>query len=134
MKETQQPPKGDNRYRVHRSVKCYLAEMMCGSRFCTLYITDSIERVVYKFPGGVEKVRYKNKFYNLQSAEKMAEIVVQHLTDKGAVNLSGKSLYSYQKDKSFDPYPFIDVTDANDRERYPQLREQWLKSDDFKRT
>lgn len=133
MKEKQLPPKGDNRYRVHRSVKCYLAEMMCGRSFCTLHITDSIERVVYNFPGGIEKVQYKNKFYALQPAEKMAEIVKQHLADKGGVILSGKTLYSFEKDQSFDPYPFIDVTDADDRERYPQLRAQWLKSDDFKK-
>jgi hypothetical protein len=133
MKEKQEPPKGDNRYRVHRSVKCYLAEMMCGSGFCTLYIRDSIERVVYKFPGGIEKIQYKNKFYVLQPAEKMTEIVKQHLADKGGVNLSGKSLYSFEKDQSFDPYPFIDITDKDDRERYPLLREKWLQSDEFKR-
>ena len=132
MKSKQQPPQGDNRYRVHRSVKCYLAEMLCGASFCTLYITDSIERVVYLFPGGIKKILYKNKFYALQPAEKMAEIVAQHLADKGGVNLSGKSLYHFEKDKSFEPYPFIDITESDDRERYPKLREKWLNSNEFK--
>jgi hypothetical protein len=131
--EIQHPPKGDNRYRVHRSVKCHLLEMMCGTRFCTLYISDSIERVVYRFPNGLEKVRYKNNYYDLQPAEKMSELVKQHLADRGGVNLSGKSLHTYKKDNSFTSYPFIDVTDADDRERYPKLRERWLKSEDFQK-
>lgn len=132
-KETQHPPKGDNRYRVHRSVKCYLLEMMCGTSFCTLYITDSIERVVYKSPYGTEKVQYKNNFYDLQHAERMCELVEKHLADKGGVNLSGKSLRLYKKDNSFTSYPFIDITGNDDRERYPKLREQWLNSDAFKK-
>ena len=107
--------------------------MMCGGGFCTLYISESIERVVYNLPGGIEKIQYKNKFYSLQPAEKMTEIVKQHLADKGGVNLSGKTLYSFEKDQPFDPYPFIDITDADDRARYPLLRAKWLKSDEFKR-
>lgn len=107
--------------------------MMCGTRFCTLYISDSIERVVYRFPNGLEKVRYKNNYYDLQPAEKMSELVKQHLADRGGVNLSGKSLHTYKKDNSFTSYPFIDVTDADDRERYPKLRERWLKSEDFQK-
>ncbi|MCO5111899.1 MAG: hypothetical protein M9929_13830 [Burkholderiaceae bacterium] len=133
MKEKQHPPKSDNRYRVHRSVKCYLLEMLCGTSFCTLHITDSIERVIYRLPNETEKVQYKNKFYDLEPAENMKELVEKHLRDKGAINLSGKSLYSSQEDKSFDPYPFIDITNADDRERYPKLREQWLNSDAFKK-
>lgn len=133
MKELQNPPKGDNRYRVHRSVKCYLLEMLCGTGFYTLYITNSIERVVYKFTNGTQKIQYKNNFYNLQSAEIMAELVNQHLADKGAVNLSGKSLYAYHKDKAFDSYPFIDITGSDDRERYPKIRGKWLDSDAFKK-
>lgn len=131
-KEVQIPPKGDNRYRIHRSVKCYLLEMMCGSVFCTLYISSSIERVVYISRNGTEKVQYKNRFYELQNAERMTELVAKHLLDKGGVSLSGKSLYSQNEDNSFIAYPFIDITDNDERDRYQRLRVQWLKSDDFK--
>ncbi len=131
--EIQRPPKGYHSYRVHRSVKCHLLEMTCGTGFCTLYISDSIERVVYGFPNRSEKVRYKNKYYDLQPPEKMTELVKKHLADRGGVNLSGKSLHAYKKENSFTSYPFIDVTDADDRERYPKLREIWLKSEAFQK-
>lgn len=128
----QMPPKGDNRYRIHRSVKCYVAEMMCGSKFCTWYFSDSIERVVHLYPGRVEKVVYKNKFYELRASNEMEEIVMHHLADKAVVNIAGKPLAHYQKDQSFKPYQFIDITDSETYKQYEALRSKWLSSDEFK--
>ena len=90
--EKQIPPQGDNRYRVHRSIKCYLAELQCGTKWCTWYFTESVERVVYLFPGDVEKVFYKNKYCEHKSPQEMSGLISRHLSDKGAVNLLGKSL------------------------------------------
>ena len=105
-KDDQIPPKGDARYRTHRSVKCYIAELGCGTKWCTWDFSESIERVVYLFPGNVEKVVYKNRFYELKPAHEMQSIIINHLNDKGAVNIAGIHLASYEKDKSFEPYPF----------------------------
>ena len=126
------PPAGDLRYRVHRSVKCYLAKMECGTEFCTWNFDDSIERIVYVFPDKSKKVVYNNSFYKLESPERMAEVIGLHLADKGAVNLLGKSLY-YGGDRSYTPYHFIDITSEEDKERYLSLREAWLCSESFKR-
>lgn len=128
----QEPPKGDARYRVHRSVKCYVAEMECGARWCTLYFSSSIERVVYLSPAGIEKVIYNNTYYDLRAPEEMTEMVRRHLSDKGAVHVSGKSLLHNQKEQAFDAYPFIDVTESTMYDQYRHLRERWLQSAEYK--
>lgn len=125
--ESQRPPQPDNRYRVHRSVKCYLAELACGTSGCTWYLQDSIERVVYLFPGKVEKVQYKRNFYVLQPSERLKELVAEQLRIGGAIHLGGKYL-STQEDKTFEPYPFIDVSSYEDRKRYEFLLSKLQRS------
>lgn len=133
MTEREQiPPQGDNRYRTHRSVKCYVAELVCGTKWCTWNFSDSIERVVYLFPGGIEKVVFKNRFYELKTPDEMEQIVINHLADKGAVNIVGNPLGHYEKDQSFKPYPFIDITDAETYKTYDSLGPEWLSSDEYK--
>ena len=130
-KDDQIPPQGDRRYRTHRSVKCYVAELMCGTKWCTWYFTESIERVVYLFPGNIEKIVYKNRFYILRPPHEMESIIINHLNDKGTVNIGGIYLTSYEKDKSFEPYPFIDITDESTYLTYQKLRVSWLKSEEY---
>lgn len=126
------PPEGDNRYRTNKSVKCYVGELMCGASWCTWFFSNSIERVLYLFPGGIEKVVFKNKFYELQQPNKMQEIIINHLSDKGAVHIAGNSLGYSENDQSFKPYPFIDITSTNEYEKYNSLRPIWLLSQEFK--
>jgi hypothetical protein len=133
-KDVQIPPQGDARYRTHRSVKCYVAELCCGSKWCTWTFSKSIERVVYLFPGNIEKVVYKNRFYELKPEHEMESNIVEHLNDKGAVQISGTHLTSYEKDRSFHPYPFIDITDNETYTFYQKLRPKWLCSDEYKNT
>src|SRR5262245_50596224 len=116
----QKQPQSDNRYRVHRSVKCYLAELICGSAGCTWYFRDSIERVVYLFPGGTEKVRYKTHYYCLNSSERMNEIVAEQLRLGWPVDIGGK--HTLRAINEFTPYPFIDVSSSDDQESYERLR------------
>ena len=120
----QQPPQADNRYRVHRSVKCYLAELACGTKGCTWFFHGSVERVVYLFPGGVEKIQYRNNFYPLQPADRLREIVAEQLRLGGAVNLAGKYIAPHEKENGFDAYPFIDLSSHDDKEFYRQLLSQ----------
>lgn len=120
--QMQRPPQPDNRYRVHRSVKCYLAELACGISSCTWYFSDSIQRVVYIFPGRVEKVQYKNSFYALQSPDRMKELVAKQLADGGSVHIGGKAVSSFEHDQSFVAYPFIDVSSGEDSEKYQRFQ------------
>lgn len=131
-KDDQIPPQGDARYRTHRSVKCYVAELGCGTKWCTWNFSDSIERVVYLFPGNIEKVVFKNRFFELKAAHEMEAIIIRHLNDKGGITLAGTHLSYYEKDKTFIPYPFIDITDEDTYKAYQQLRPEWLRSDEFK--
>ncbi|GLS97885.1 hypothetical protein [Piscinibacter gummiphilus] len=117
----QRPPQPDNRYRVHRSVKCYVAELACGTKGCTWYLHDSIQRVVYRFPGGVEKVQFKKNFYALQSSEQMKRLISDQLRIGGAIHLSGKYLAPHEVDQGFEPHPFIDVSSVEEKERYERL-------------
>lgn len=114
----QRPPKGDNRYRVHTSVKCYVGELACGTGGCTWYFSDSIERVVYRFSDGTHKVQYKSRFYALQSVDRMKEIVFTMLGLGAGVHVGGKALYEGVEDSSFTPYQFIDVSEQDDIEKY----------------
>lgn len=119
---TQRPPKSDLRYRVHRSVKCYVADLACGTGGCTWYFSDSIERVVYLTPERIEKVQYQNHLYALQPPERMNEIVQEQLRLGGAVHIGGKAVAGFQADQSFTPYPFIEVVSPEDRAFYERLK------------
>lgn len=130
--EKQIPPRADARYRVHRSVKCYVAELQCGEKWCTWYFDDYIERVVYLFPGDVEKVVYKNKYYELKGPDEMRGIIDHHLADKGAVVLAGKTLDTYRDENSYEAFSFIDITTPETSESYQTLRPVWLNSDEYK--
>lgn len=112
----QEPPKGDARYRVHRSVKCYVAELMVGTAGATWYFDDSAERVVHRFPDGSLRVQYRTRFHRLQSAERMAELVSEQLARDGALRIGGKHI-SLGEDCSFEPYEFIDITAPEEHER-----------------
>lgn len=133
MAKEQIPPQGDSRYRVHRSVKCYVAQLICGTKWCTWDFTQSAQRVVYKDERGNESVVYRNRHYPLRTPEEMAELVHRHLSDKGAVNILGTYLNHAEKNKAFAPYHFIDITPKEERAIYQELRPIWLASDDFKR-
>jgi hypothetical protein len=63
----------------------------------------------------------------------MDEIVRQHLSDKGVVNISGISLYHNQKDHLFEPFHFIDMTSPDDSDLYKKLRPKWIVSAEFAR-
>lgn len=114
----QKPPQGDNRYRTHKSVKCYVAEVYMGTVSGTWYLNDSAERVIYRFPDGSERVVYKNRFYRLQSAERLTEIAKRQFRNDGTFVIGGKHITCIDKDKSFEPHSFIDITSEEDRRRY----------------
>lgn len=114
----QNPPQGDNRYRTHRSVKCYVAELTVGTGGGTWYVNQSAQRVIYLFPGNVEKVVYKNRFYPLQPRERLVEIAQRHLALDGTVMVGGMPIYPGDNDQAFEPYPFIDVTNPTEHARF----------------
>lgn len=113
----QDPPKGDRRYRVHRSVKCYVAELHVGTGGATWFFNDSIERVVYRSPNGGETVVYRDHDYPLQSADRMIEIAREQFARDGAFIVGGRAIYPDDADTSFRPYEFIDITPADEHER-----------------
>ena len=121
-------PKKDNRYRVSRSVRCYVAELMCGIGFCTWYFQNSVERTVYVGKGGREYIVYKNRYYRLQTPVAMERIVKGHLADRGCVNIAGLAIYYDGPNNDFTPFHFIDITLKEERENYKRLRPIWIQS------
>jgi hypothetical protein len=95
--------------------------LACGTQGCTWYLRDSIQRVVYIFPGGIEKVQYKTSFYALQSPERLKDLVLEQLRLGGVVHLGGKYLAPHEVDQGFEPHPFIDVSSYDDRKRYEKF-------------
>ena len=116
---TQQPPKGDRRYRVHRSAKFYVGELRVGTAGGTWFFMESAERVVHLFPGNVEKVVYRSRFYPLQPPSEMAEIVRRHLSLGSGVAISGRD--HQPDDDPFEPYEFIDITLPEERARFEAI-------------
>jgi hypothetical protein len=117
----QVPPKGDSRYRTHRSVKCYVAELVVGQLGATWYLNESAERVVHLFPGGIEKVVYKTSFYPLLPSTILPDWVKLHQMQGCTVTVGGKSLYPDQPNQAFATFPFIEVTSAKDRARFEAI-------------
>lgn len=126
-------PQGDARYRIHKSVKCYVVSMQCGTGWCTLYLNESIERVLHRFPDGSLRVLYKTDFYLLHSPEELEREVRIHLAMKGGVNLLGGSISYHDRIQEFEPFHFINVTSNTDAENYERLKPQWLRSSNFVR-
>lgn len=117
MAVEQEPPKGDRRRRTHRSVKCYVAELRVGTGGATWFFNDSIQRVVWRFPSGEEKVVYRDRYYPLQLADRMIEIAREQFGRGGALMIGGKGIQPFDADRSFQPYDFIDITPADEHER-----------------
>jgi hypothetical protein len=118
----QQPPQGDARYRVHRSVRCYIAELRFGTVGASWSFDESAERKVYLDPAGREFVVYKTRYYPLQPAARMIEIVKTHSRlQGGVVTVGNKAIYWDGEDREFAPYPFIDLTSQAEHARFRQL-------------
>ncbi|MEY4250628.1 MAG: hypothetical protein RJA87_2261 [Pseudomonadota bacterium] len=113
---TQQPPMGDRRYRVHRSTKFYVGELRVGTGGGTWFFTESAERVVHLFPGGVEMVVFRGRFYPLRPAFEMTEIVRAHIALGAGVSISGRD--NQPDDDPFEPYEFIDITPSGERTKF----------------
>jgi hypothetical protein len=121
MERQQQSPKGDARYRVHRSARCYVAELMVGTGGASWYFDDSVERKVYLDLVGREFVVYKTRYYPLQPAERMIEIVKMHSRLKGGVVSIGMKPFYWDEDSEFTAHPFIDLTSQAEHARFRAL-------------
>jgi hypothetical protein len=117
----QSPPRGDNRYRTHRSVKCYVAELIVGTGGATFYLNQSAERVIHLFPGGIEKVVYRTRFYPLLPNEMLAELAKSHQRRGCMVMVGGKALYPDDTNQSFVPFPLIEITPQSERLRFEAI-------------
>lgn len=131
--DNQKPPSGDARYRIHKSVKCYVASMQCGTKWCTLTLDEGIQRVVYQFLGDSLKVLYKGNFHALRTPEQLERKVREHLALRGGVKFLGGILYHFDRSQKFIPFHFIDLTPQVDAEKYINLKPIWLRSDSFHR-
>jgi hypothetical protein len=120
---SQQPPKGDARYRVHRSVRCYIAEVRFGTEGVSWAFDESAERVVHLDLWDRETVVYKTRHYPLQPAKRMIEIVETHsrLKGGGVVTVGNKAIYWDGEDREFTPHPFIDLTSLKEHARFREL-------------
>ncbi|MFC3866221.1 hypothetical protein [Alcaligenes aquatilis] len=121
----QRVPKGDFRYRVHKSKKVYVGELRCGSLWCTWYFDDSIERVVHVDSKNEEFVVYKWGYYKIRSKEDMLKIIKEHIKTGGGVNVGGVSVLSSRN--KFEAFEFIDITEKSEYERMEVLRPIWME-------
>jgi len=117
----QSPPRGENRYRTHRSVKCCVAELVVGTGGATVYLNQSAERVVHRLPSGIQKVIYRTHFYEFLPSATLPEHVRFHQRHGCMVMVGGKALYPDDTSQSFAPFPFIEFTPQSERLRFETL-------------
>lgn len=119
----QEPPKGDRRYRVHRSAKFYIADLAVGSAGGTWSFQESAERVIYWVHGRGEMVTYKNRYHPLRRPEEMERLIRDHLALGGHVTISGLpfSISPDDPKPSFEPYSWMDISALRDREQLKQV-------------
>ena len=110
-------PQGDQRYRVHKSIKCYVGEL---DGF-TWYFHDSIERVIRVFPDGSRRVLYKNAFYEILPARRMRKLINTHTKFGGGVNVGGVHISSSDVVHRYDSFPFIDTRTEEEAKAYLRL-------------
>jgi len=70
LSDAQLPPKGDRRHRVNGSIKFYVANLVCGTKGCTLNVTESAERVRLREHGQLA-VRFEGNRYALRQATEL---------------------------------------------------------------
>jgi hypothetical protein len=119
----QKAPKGDRRYRVHKSSKFYVAELTVGAGGGTWSFQVSAERVVYPTLGRGEQVIFRTQPYTLQPPEDMKRLIDGHLANGGHVTISGLevTLSPGTKQPEYTPCDWIDISTAADRERLRQV-------------
>ena len=119
----QKPPQGDQRYRVHRSAKFYIADLAVGSSGGTWSFQESAERVVYLVHGRGEMVTYKNRYHPLRKPKEMERLIRDHLALGGYVTISGLQISLGPDDEkpTFEPYDWIDLSSIAARDRLKQV-------------
>ena len=115
----QLPPRGDQRRRVNNSAKFYVAELHVGTAGGTWHFTESAERIVYRFPGGVRKVTYRSRYYQLHAPSEMISLVDAHRALGGTAIISGRNFN--EDHRPFTPFEFIDITEPSELERFKAI-------------
>jgi len=112
----QELPRGDGRYRINSSAKFYVAQLVCGTKGCTLDVSESAERVRHREHGQTQ-VEFEKQPYRLRRAENLIEFVQRFLRGGCAVYVGGKLI---EQGEELAPVPFIYVAT---KESFRNLRE-----------
>jgi hypothetical protein len=99
-----------SKFKLEGSVRCYVAELTCGSLSGTWTFSDLSPRQVCIFPDGKKKAAHLGKYYSLYSPEEMREILIKHFNASGIVIIGGNYLDT-SKVKEITMFHFIDTTD-----------------------
>lgn len=103
--DTQRPPKGDARRRINASAKFYIANLVCGTKGCTLNMTESAERVRHS-EHGITTVQFEGERYALKREKELHDFVSSFFGRGVAVYVGGIEV---KKPDSIERFPFIYV-------------------------
>lgn len=112
--DAQLPPEGDARHRVNTSVKLYIANLVCGTKGCTLNMTESAERVRLR-EHGQTTVRFEGDRYALKRASELHAFLSGFLARGVTTYVGGVRI---EKPDSIEPFPFIYVVAKNDYQAF----------------
>jgi hypothetical protein len=104
--DKQQLPEGDNRYRVNPAATFYVAQLDCGTRGCTLNVSESARRVLH-FRSPQAAVVFETRQYALHPAAELKPFIDGYVKRGcnvyvGGIAVSGKTMIT--------PAPFIFVS------------------------
>ena len=87
--DTQQLPEGDNRYRVTKSAKFYVLQLM-GS---WVHVSESAERSI-RYRNGLKWVTFEKREYQLRKAVDLKRFVGRFIQGGCYAHVGGKTVYS----------------------------------------
>ena len=117
--ESQEPPQGDNRYRVNRSAKFYVVQLI-GT---WVHISESAERTV-RSRNGLRWVTFESKEYQLKRAEQFKPFIARFVQGGCYARVGGKEVETEKEVNKLAAHPFIYIASS---EALRIFNEMWQK-------
>lgn len=115
--DTQEPPKGDNRYRVTHSAKFYVVQLI-GT---WVHVSESAERTV-SYRNRLRWVRFENREYQLRGADKFKAFVGRFIQGGCYAYIGGKEVHTERELNKLQSEQFIYLASSEALKIFNDLR------------
>lgn len=120
--DTQQLPRGDNRYRVTKSAKFYVLQLM-GS---WVHVSESAERSI-RYRNGLKWVTFEKREYQLRKAADLKRFVGRFIQGGCYAHVGGKTVYSIKELNRLVDQEFIYISSSAALKVFNELQARTLR-------